>query len=177
MHVRGKKENIERLLKIMTDYEEPRHFWRVFTADADFYEPDPQGITIAHIFGDCAWSVYSCMMTGECTYANDVDTSCQTGLQDESKRLELELELYSDECGFAFQEHYHFNQGEEIANECVDCVHYYFEECCDETEDEQRKRFEDFKLEHDLDSSLTPDDLDDASEIVVGGFGEWEFKF
>lgn len=176
MRVRGKRENIEQLIKVMTDYDEPKHFWRVFSAEAEYQETDDPDISTARIYGDCAWSVYACMMTGELTYADHADISHRTSLQEESERLELEIEVYSDEPGCAFQEHYRFRNGEKLSDECVDCIYYYFETLCNESDEEYTQRFERFKQEYGLDSALTPDDLNDASEIVVGGFGEWNFK-
>ena len=64
MHVRGNRENIEEFRNVMTNYELPRHFWRVFSADADYSDPDENGLIVATITGDCAWSVHSCMCIG-----------------------------------------------------------------------------------------------------------------
>ena len=177
MRVRGKRENIEEFVKVMTDYERPKHFWRVFSAYTDYDEPDENGLTTAMISGDCAWSVHCCMCIGPCTYAGDADEEYRTSLQDESKRLQLEIEVYSDEPGMAFQEHYHYDKGEELEAECVDCCHYWFEEIDGESEQDRLKRFEEFKCEYDLPPRLTLDDFDDNCEYVSGGFGEWDFLF
>ncbi len=177
MHVKGKKENIEEFRQVMIDYERPQHFWRVFNADIDYGEPDKDGLTVALISGDCAWSVYSCMCTGKCTYADDVDESRRTSLQSESARLQLEIEVFSDEPGMAFQEHYYYNHGEEIISDCVDCRHYWFGENVGESEEDRLKRFSEFKAECGIDTNLTLDDLDDGSEIVIGGYSPWTFKF
>ena len=177
MHVKGKRENIEEFVKVMIDYERPQHFWRVFSADTVYGDPDPDGITVASIAGDCAWSVYSCMCIGPCTYAGDADKEHQTSLQKESERLHLEIEVYSDEPGMAFQEHYHYNYGKELDHDCIDCVHYWFEEIDGESEEDRQKRFEEFKSEYGLDSCLTLSDLDECGEIVRGGYGSWDFLF
>ncbi len=177
MHVKGKRENIEEFVKVMTDYERPQHFWRVFSAYTDYRAPDQDGLTIASIAGDCAWSVYSCMCIGPCTYAGDVDESRRTSLQKESERLQLEIEVFSDEPGMCFQEHYLYNKGDELVAECVDCVHHWFEEISDESDEERQRRFEEFKTECSLDPNLTLDDLDEGSEIITGGYGPWDFQF
>ena len=72
--------------------------------------------TIAVIIGDCAHSVYTCMCKGEHTYANDFPEG-STSLQEESKILNLEIECYSEEIGSEFMEHYHYCNGNELADE------------------------------------------------------------
>ncbi len=177
MRVKGKRENIEEFVKVMTDYERPQHFWRVFSAEAEYDEPDENGLTTALISGDCAWSVYSCMCIGACTYAGEIEDPYRTSLQMESGRLQLEIEVYSDEPGMCFQEHFHYDKGNELDHDCIDCEHYWFEEISDETDEHRLERFEEFKIKCGLDPNLTVNDLDEGSEIVVGGYGPWKFQF
>lgn len=186
MRVRGKKEKIEELQKIMTDNKLPRHFHRVSIDDViDFNQKD--GSFITHIIGQCAWSVYSCMFEGDCTYQND-DPKASTSLQKESERLELEIEVFSDEPGIGFQEHYHYDCGEELDNECNDCIHYFFdeddveelieqEEAC-EGEEEKKAVFEDWKETYSYPRSMERSAVEAGCDYVIGGFGEpWCFTF
>jgi uracil-DNA glycosylase family 4 len=60
------------------------------------------------------------------------------------KQLELDMEVYSEECGCGFQEHYLFIDGELVAEECVD----YSEEYNEETEEyESSGGFDDWDFE------------------------------
>lgn len=177
MRVRGKPENIDELIDVMTDYDHPRHFWRVFSAEPFYFPEEEDGTVVAGISGDCAWSVYTCMFDGELTYAELADPQVRTSLQKESARLGLEIEVYSDEPGVGFQEHYYFANGKELVNDSVDCMHAYFDDDDAETEEEREVLFEKFKREYELDSDLTLEDLNEDNEIVIGGYGEWEFEF
>jgi hypothetical protein len=43
-------------------------------------------------------------------------------------QLQLDMEVYSEECGVGFEEHFIFIDGELIIDECVDIVEKYNEE-------------------------------------------------
>ena len=43
----------------------------------------------------------------------------------ESERLNLDIEVYSEECGMCFQEHYVILKGDLVCDECVDWCEYY----------------------------------------------------
>lgn len=177
MRVKGKRENIEEFVDVMTNYSLERHFWRVFRADAEYYDSAPDGLAIACIHGECAWSVYCCMCTGDWTYANDVAEERRTSLQFESRRLNLEIEVYSDEPGMEFQEHYRYRNGEELAAESVEYRCFSLDYIDDEaTEEEKTEMFEEFKKENKLNPDLTLADLDLDGRFVVGGFGYWTFS-
>lgn len=71
------------------------------------------------IDGDCAWSVWTCMMKGEHTYYSDtisgefapIAKHHATNLLDASKELGVAIEVYSKEPGFEFAEHYLIDHG------------------------------------------------------------------
>lgn len=170
MCVKGKHENILEFQQVMVDYERERHFWRVFEAEIEFSDDE-----LAHIHGDCAWSVYSCMCDGDCTYAEDVEENRRTSLRQESERLQLEIEVYSSEPGMGFQEHFHYKNGEELCNECEDYLEFYFEYLFDESQEDREKRFSDFLEENNLDPKYTLDDLNGGDYLTVGGF-VWDFN-
>lgn len=180
MHVRGRKEDIDEFIGVMLDYDLPRHFWRVFEAEQTLCHTDENNMTVVYIDGYCAWSVYTCMCTGVHTYANDVAEERRTSLQKESERLNLDIEVYSDEPGVGFQEHYLYKNGKEIIFDCVDCAHICFEEIPGESDEERAKRFDEFKSECPIEIEVPLDEFDCDNgyyEIVVGGYDPWKFSF
>lgn len=129
MKVAGKQSDIEKLVEILNrDYNyapgEPKplpHLWRVFEANYD-------GEQI--ISGYCAWSVYSCMfdVPGSYQYDHKDDPKYNgTDIVTLSKELHLKIEIFSEEPGMCFQEHYLIDNGKLL----VDETHDYQ---CEETE-------------------------------------------
>lgn len=112
----------------------PRHMFRVFEA---YVDRDLDEVNASYINGYCAWSVYSCMFKGGCTYYNDFIKGYDnkyigfmgTTLPDESRRLNLKIEVYSEESGCAFMEHFLIDNGEILIEDCVDVD---YEEVLDE---------------------------------------------
>ena len=177
MHVKGKKENVDEFFAELRDYERVPHFWRVFSADRLDLQTEPDGTVVAEIIGDCAWSVYCCMCDGAGTYAKDCP-QVSTSLQKESKRLSLAIEIFSEEPGAEFQEHYHYEHGERIAAEDVKWHSFWFDEDAYDAPTREEK-FAAFLTANDLrpaDYSL--DDLDDCDCVHSGGFGNYgDFAF
>lgn len=140
MKVNGKKESQEKLLEIMkADYDyntmefsADKHLFRIFEASlCEFSEDDDFFIS-----GYCAWSVYSCMMEGEHSYYNSLKERFPnefrgTTLVELSKELDLEIEVFSEEPGCGFMEHYIIKNGELIVNKC-----HEYEEVYDEKTEE-----------------------------------------
>ena len=157
MHVKGKREDIEEFHQVMIDYEYQRHFYRVF--DADICYNDDNEDTIAVIIGDCAHSVYTCMCKGEHTYANDFPEG-STSLQEESKILNLEIECYSEEIGSEFMEHYHYCNGNELADE-ERVFKVLYDNGWDMSIEECEERCK---------CKLDEKDIDDDGRITEGGF-------
>lgn len=152
MKVVGKKENVEELIKIMKanydygtmkfDYE--RHMGgRVFEAEDNGIEEIENGLHETYISGYCAWSVYSCMFDGDHTYYHNLkknygDQCRSTTVPIESKKLNLDIEIYSEECGCCFQEHYLIRKGDIEVDDCVDWNEYCIDEY--ETKEEAEKK-------------------------------------
>lgn len=175
MRVRGKRESVDEFCRVIDDYNFERHFYRVFSVYIyDEWENDDGTITLC-INGDCAWSVYSCMMIDDIgTYAKG-DRENDTSLQLESRRLRLEIEVFSEEPGMCFQEHYIYKNGEEIANECVDFYEWYFDP--DEYPGNNiEEKFNAFLAEIQADSvgvdvsKISMADLDGGECLRYGGF-------
>ena len=100
------------------------HFFRVFQA-IPFEEVWHSGVyKTVSIDIECAWSVYSCMFPGEHTYYNDFQINhlgqhFGSNILIESKRLQLEIEIWAQESGFSFQEHYKICSGILVRDECI----------------------------------------------------------
>lgn len=164
MKVQGAKRNVEEFINIMNakDYS-TTHLYRVFEAELYNELINEDGTYSAYIYGTCAWSVHTSMT--EYGYFNKSDDQNGTHLRKESERLNLAIEVYSEECGMAFAERYVFIKGEEVVNECIDREEYCTEEY--ETVEE---------MNEDLNTNFTKAQFEGLDYIVVGGYGEYEFE-
>lgn len=168
----GEKENVNEFISMM-DYTHPQGicFARIFEAYESLRKLLPDGRTAALIEGDCAWSVYSCMMEGYGTYYSDKEMRSGdpklTTLTHESKRLGLDIEIFSEEPGIGFTEHYRIINGQILDYTCDDYSEYYYDS--DEFPD-----FQDFIKEYGLPADLTIDDLDEGN-CYCEGKQDWNF--
>lgn len=146
MNVRGYSSNVDEFIAILQakysyckdsangDYSycvDPKnfthipHFFRVFSA-VPFDEVQHSGVyKCVSIEFEVAWSVHSCMFPGSITYYNDYELDHKgehfaSTILIESKRLQLEIEIWSYEPGIAFQEHYKICSGVLVKDECFD---------------------------------------------------------
>lgn len=154
MKVVGAKEKVDEFIKVMdshydygaNEFEFDRHMGgRVFEVNVDEFEEIDNNVYAAIISGDCAWSVVCCMFSGTLTYYNDLksrfpETCRSTTVPIESKNLDLDIEIFSEECGMGFQEHYLVRKGVVEIEDCVDYYEYYVEEC--ETKEEAEEEFD-----------------------------------
>ena len=125
MRVEGKKDNVEKLLRIMK-YEEPIHMYRIFSAEIYDSKRKSEDVYVVSICGDCAWSVYVCMLEGNsCYYQGEPDG---TSLLQLTKELNLKIEIFSSEPGIGFQEHYFIDKGKLIVDEEADYNEFWFDE-------------------------------------------------
>ena len=175
MCVIGRKENVEEFIKVIKadynygtmEFSYDRHLFRVFDADYDEIEQVGDNAYQVIIDGDCAWSVATCML--EAGYYKDLKERYAkefrgTTLQIESERLNLDIEVFSEERGMCFQEHYIIRKGELEVDECVDWEEYFLEEY--ETKEEAEK---------DLGIEITDEEGENEEVISRGGF-EWDFE-
>lgn len=102
---------------------EHKHFFRVFDVyENEEMEDNGDGTFTQFVYGYCAWSVRSCMCGGDHTYYNSVkesypDTFMGTDLVEQSQ--DCEIEVFSEEEGMAFSEHYIFKNGECLCDDTV----------------------------------------------------------
>ena len=142
MRVLGMPSSVGRFIEVIsTDYNygddyylrsKAPHLYRVFESNVSNFTMLSNNIAIADINGYCAWSVWTCMMEGFATYYNDGHNSsstCVTGKYGTSllklcKDLNLYVEVYSNEPGMGFQEHYKIsNTGKILVEEEADNVY------------------------------------------------------
>ena len=164
MKVIGNTDAINELVSILT-YQHPScQFYRV--ASASVYEAEED---YACICGDAAWSVRSSMMNHSGKY--DCSKKEFMLISTVSERLQLEIEIFSDEPGVGFQEHYLFRNGEIIINDCVDTMSVYFDE--DAYEGTTREeRFASF-LREEPELGVSLDDFDENGYYQSGGIENW----
>jgi hypothetical protein len=101
------------------------HMYRIFEVDI-MNRVTANLITFAEIRVQCAWSVFACMFEGPYTYYDDTHTkeftdkygpNYGTTVVRESKRLKLDIEIYSSEPGVGFQEHYRIVNGVQVVTD------------------------------------------------------------
>lgn len=180
MCVKGTKESVEEFIKVIqADYDygtmefsHDRHLFRVFEAEYDEVEEVYNGIYQVIIKGYCAWSVNCCMLdTSKSSYYKSLKTDypCEfrgTTLPIESKRLNLDIEVFSEEGGMCFQEHYVILKGDIVCDDCVDWQEYYIGEFNSKEE-----------AERELGIEITDEEWNSEEDYIGrGGFGDWDFE-
>lgn len=131
MKIKGSKRAIQKVIwALQADYDyseekkpKSKHFFRVFECRRGNLEDNPDGTFTQTVWGYCAWSVQSCMLNVKGTYYDDVlknhkDIFMGTSLEEESNQCEIEV--FSEEPGMGFSEHYIFKNGECTLDDCVD---------------------------------------------------------
>lgn len=178
MCIKGKKDNVVEFIKIIQagynyismTFDDDRHFCRVFDADViDGIKQVENDIYQAVINGNCAWSVRCCMFADG--YYEDLkrdypnEYRCTT-LPIESERLNLDIEVFSEETGMCFQEHYVIKNGEVVVSECVDYEEYWHDDF--ETKEE---------AEEEYDIEITDEEWNNGEDYFSrGGFESWAFS-
>lgn len=181
MKVVGKKENVEEFIKIMQanydyramEFSHDKHMGgRVFEAYVDEFKEVDNNKFAAIICGDCAWSVSSCMFGGEWSYyngfKNDYQDKCRsTTVPIESKELDLNIEIFSEESGCCFMEHYLVRKGDVEIEDCVDWEEYFIDEY--ETKEE---------AEEELGVEFTDEEWENAEDgcVINRGGIEWDYE-
>jgi len=176
MRVVGKnKENVEKFIEYMKsgynynamDFDAEYHIGgRVFEADTLGVEKEDGGYG-ATIIGDCAWSVWTCMMAGPHTYYNDLhkeygDKCRSLSLEVASAMLNLDIEVFSEEPGMAFSEHYLIKHGDVLISEETEYIEHWFE-CYGSMEDFIEK----------TGVEITEEQWKYNDYVVEGGYGEY----
>lgn len=115
MKLVGRPDKVEELVNRLT-HRNDKGFGRIF----DLYEisnKTQNGICEYECCGDCAWSIFSSIIDiGENNVVNATD------------ELNVVMEIYSQEPGFAFQEHYIISKGQILKDEVVEWQNWYYPE-------------------------------------------------
>lgn len=154
MIIKGRKDSVDEFIRVLEanysyrtmQFTHKPHFYRIFDVDVYYYEE--YGLcACARANIQCAWSVSSCLLPEAHSYYDDMQqkmiNQCNeqkkldsiynnqqpffnygTNLLDLCKKLNLEVEIISEECGFGFMEHIKVRNGDLIINDCVDYAEY-----------------------------------------------------
>ena len=138
MVVKGKKENIEQFINMMS---QDGTVWmgRGAMVNRIDIEEVENGKYRYLIDGDTKWSVKSSMILNAVSMRENPDMWYFGDGVDKTKlsfvtlfeaceQLELSMEVYSEELGDGFQEHYLFDEGQLMINEIVEYTEEYNEE-------------------------------------------------
>ena len=170
MKVRGNKEDILQFHKALT---QDGKIWMGRGAEADIeFESDD----LASMSGWCKWSVVSALIDNAISMRTEPERwHHEPGdeeleyitLYEACKRWNLVMEVYSEEGGCQFQEHFVCDKGEVLCEECVDWEEYdiYDYESKEEAEEELGIEFTDEEWANEEDGRITR-----------GGFESWDFE-
>lgn len=153
MRITGIEAGVNELIKMMErkeGFENRGLGTQIVSVDEYEREKHNDDLITVHLTGDCGWSVLGSMRAEY----NPIS------LESESERLKLVIEVFSEETGNEFQEHFLVNKGEVLIDKYVD----YSEHLIDEY-----KTIEEYNQEHG--TTFTEDMIDD-NRICVGGFGD-----
>lgn len=171
MRVRGNKSDIEQFYNAMIQ-NGAIYMGRGAEAEIDWDDDD-----VAMIDGWCKWSVSSAMVRNAVDmrtnpsgwyWGNGVSSE---GLEfitlwEACKKWNIVMEVYSEEGGCGFQEHYICDKGDLICEECVEWSEYDLEDY--DTKEE---------AEEELGIELTDEEWANKYERVTrGGFENWDFE-
>ena len=174
MQVNGTHENIEKFYNAMS---QNGNIYMGRGAEAEIHYDDDydcEGNDRAFIDGWCKWSVQSAMIDNaismrtnpEIWAFHNVDVSQLEfiTLVEACERWNLEMEVFSEEPGCCFQEHYIVRNGIVEVHECVEWCEYWVDDF--ETKEE---------AEQELEMEITDEEWEEGV-VQRGGFGEWVFE-
>ena len=171
MLIRGNHNDIESFYNAMS---QKGNIYMGRGADATLeFEDD----NVARIEGWCKWSIQSALIDnaismrtnptmwywGEGVNANKLQFIT---LFEACSKWNLDMEVYSEECGCCFQEHYVCINGDVICDECVE----YNEYCIDEFQTKE-------DAEAELGIKISDEEWNSGESFISrGGFENWDFE-
>lgn len=173
MRIVGKKKNIQKFINALT---QTGTIWMGRGAEANVtYEDTDGNDCVATVFGYCKWSIVSSLIDNaksmrktpeNWSFGSDDKVLTFITLDEASKIYNVDVEVYSEEPGCEFQEHYLIQKGKFIKDECVHYEEYF-------KGDFETK--EDFEKEHDI--TISDEIWNDGEDYYsVGGFKNWDFS-
>lgn len=171
MCVRGNCGDIEKFYDAMCQ-KGNIYMGRGAEAEIEFESEDRAFIT-----GWCKWSIQSALIDNAESmrsnpdrwwWGDDVDPKNLEfiTLWEACKKWNIDMEVYSEECGCCFQEHYVCVDGDIVCEECVEWNEYLLEDY--ETKED---------AEADYGTTFTDEEWANKDERVTrGGFENWDFE-
>ena len=173
MKVRGNKEDIIQFHKA-TSQEGKIWMGRGACANLEFEEDD-----LAELAGTCKWSIQSALIDDAVSMrTNSRNWYFGEGLTSEDfefvtlyeacRLWNLVMEVYAEESGCCFQEHFVCDKGEVLCDDCVDWEEYWVEDY--ETKEE---------AEEELETKITDGEWTiglEEGRFCRGGFENWDFE-
>ena len=171
MCVKGNHDNIINFYNAMS---QKGNVWMGRGAAADIQWEDDGNK--AFIDGWCKWSIQSAMIDNAISmrtesdkwYFEDADITTLefVTLPEACKKWNITMEVYSEEPGCCFQEHFLIDKENTIIDECVEWNEYYIEDF--ETKEE---------AETELGIAIMDSEWDNNDEYITrGGFKNWNFE-
>lgn len=170
MCVKGTHDDIEKFYNAMT---QNGNIYMGRGADAEIQYEDEEGG--AFIDGWCKWSIQSALIDDAISMRNEPDKWYFGDNIDKSnlefitlieacRKWNITMEVYSEETGCCFQEHYLIRNGDIELDECID----YYEYCLGDFRTKE-------EAEKELEVTITDEEWDNEGLISKGGFEDWEF--
>ena len=171
MCVKGTHDDIEKFYNAMT---QNGNIYMGRGADAEIQYEDEEGG--AFIDGWCKWSIQSALIDNAISMRNEPDKWYFGDNIDKSnlefitlieacRKWNITMEVYSEEPGCCFQEHYIIRNGVVEVDDCVDWYEYFLDDY--KTKEE---------AEEELGIAITDEEWNSCKAISRGGFGEWDFE-
>lgn len=169
MRVIGKQEDVERFIKIARQEDAEYYMGRGADLEISDRETISENKYCVVANGWCKWSVYSAMYDNAIDMRTHPDRWCgdlcgsPITINEASEILNVEVEVYSEEPGCCFMEHYVIISGDWIVEECVE-----YNEYCTldfDTVEEMNKEFG---------THFTKEEFEENDYLHTGGM-DWDF--
>ena len=168
MKVKGRQKDLLEFVSVIRYQHPDMCFCRVGVEELWFEDGS------LFVNGEVAWS----LLYGFMPFGGKKDSAGHeiADINEVSKKLHLEVEMFSTEIGIGFQEHFIFCDGKKVMMNCIDYCECYYDpdEYSDELTDEER--CEAFKYDYRLSKDVSIDDLDEDGYYISGGvenYGVW----
>ena len=171
MCVKGAHDDIEKFYNAIT---QNGNIYMGRGADAEIQYEDEEGG--AFIDGWCKWSIQSAMIDDALSMQKQKESGIGNWygidkndkheyitLWEACRKFNLDMEVYSKESGYEFQEHYLFKDGNIQYEDCVKYYEYYIA-------DYKNKK----EAEKELGIQITNDEWENEEYVCRGGFADYE---
>lgn len=165
--IKGAKENVLKVFDAFKQekYEDGPHMYRIFEANADD-EPVQvdDGEFILGISGYCAWSIHSCMFPDSLYFTKGTSPNA-VDILTLSEQHQVQVEMYSEEPGVGFQEHYYINRGELVIDDIAEDYTSVYMDAYESVDE----------IFEDLGVRISEEQFKNEEFVDIGGFENWNF--